>query len=92
MKKINTGYNISNAKKYLITPKITNSNDAGKSSKISLTHVSPDNQKSISSLNKQQSSDRKEFSKINDIRYKKLLSQIDKYKQTNSSVKIIILI
>jgi len=40
-----------------------------------------------SNSHKPKGNERKEFAKINEIRYKKLLGQIEKYKQTNSSVK-----
>ena len=87
---MNTGYNFSNAKTYLITPKpnkttfLSSNHQVSKLAPYIQTHEVT---KSGGNTNKANSNERKEFSKINDTRYRKLLAQIEKYKQTNSSVK-----
>ena len=82
LKKVNTGYNFAKAKTYLITQKSSKSNVIPQKKAQTLQ----ENQRMPTNLNRQTSTERKEFAKISEIRYKKLLTLIEKYKQSNSSV------
>lgn len=86
---MNTGYNFSNAKSYLIPQKIIvkqQSNNSITNSKLTKTLSTDKNGSSMNNNHfKPHVEQRKFYAKINEERYKRLTIVIEKFKQLNSS-------
>jgi hypothetical protein len=89
---VNTGYNFSNAKSYLIPQKIilkpqTNiqTNKLVKSQSNESKNSNNLNNHPNNTVKTNQADQRKIYTKINEERYKRLIIVIEKFKQSNSS-------
>lgn len=87
---MNTGYNFSNAKSYLIPQKILvkqQSNNSIPANKLTKTLSTDKNANLMINNNnfKPHIEQRKFYAKINEERYKRLIIVIEKFKQLNSS-------